>query len=458
MNQVILEKRLTRPRHSIYYRATIDDAGHVIATEAFDCRIQYIKDGDNTLVCVMDANGNLRRDVYEYINETRGTLHLGTKRQMATALQSFYTFCDIMCYDYQKITIAQIQEWMRFLLGDTVYPYEGSTKTIRTANTANQFEGMVKQYYVFKEWSLNAFLATKAVHTTTAIGSELPHDIIRRKDVNKLKTDPFKEMVIPKHVTPAQMGQIARLMRERNDFQSLILSHLQYSYGVRSGEALGLTEEDVTRKINDEGVDVPVIILRNRVSDRMDQSCKGLYHPKSKEQYRSSLYKGSQWEIEISEKTYHALMRFIAFSRETKGKSETVLKNMEEHSIADNVTGSGLTNHYIFLSRTGRRLSGQTWNDHLGEYFTSVGITLDEGFRKNGCSHRLRHGFAMYHAQYSGNPMNILQLQKALRHASPFTCRIYYTPLPSDERELRNRFQEEIETIIPDFTWVPETA
>lgn len=81
MHQMITEKRLKSPRHSIYYRSLIDDSGTVVREEAFDCRIITQKIDGKTIICIMDAQGGLRRDATRYVNEKLAILGLGTSER-----------------------------------------------------------------------------------------------------------------------------------------------------------------------------------------------------------------------------------------------------------------------------------------------------------------------------------------------------------------------------------------
>lgn len=109
------------------------------------------------------------------------------------------------------------------------------------------------------------------------------------------------------------------------------------------------------------------------------------------------------------------------------------------------------SNHYIFLNRYGRILSDQTWGNKLKKYFIAANIPLDIGVKKNNLSHRFRHGFAMFHARFSEHPVDVLTLQKLMRHKNISSTMIYYNLTEEDELQIKTEFQEELYNLIPEL-------
>ena len=439
--------------HIVYFLKELSAVGKaIISVEEFDCRIEHrMLDEGKPAIVVLDRHGRVRPDPTRYLTNTRDILPVGSRQQMARALQLLYVFCDLNGYDPKALSFEKVDEFIAFLLGASVQDEPGHPRrTIRSAKTVNAYYGMVKRYVRTMGWPMEAYSHYHEVKVSGPMGAEYAMERTVKKDDHTLKAGTVTEKEIPKHVTPKQMKAMAKNMKEAGDRTSLLVSHLQYSYGLRCGEVLGLTEEDFY--IEDEG-DGPIykMVLRNRISDRLDQSCKGLMHPFDPKQYQGSHYKGSRHIIEITRATYDRVQEYIRWVRHTWKMTARQRENYEKDTEADCVYIPQHPNRYIFVGSNGRRLSCQTWNNRLAWYFTQIGIELDYGCKRFNCSHRLRHGFAMFHAQYSAHPMNIFELQRALRHASPNTCAIYYSILPEDERKLKESFQAELEELIPEF-------
>ena len=231
-----------------------------------------------------------------------------------------------------------------------------------------------------------------------------------------------------------------------------------YGYGLRAGEALGLSTEDLHKEERDGNVYYS-IILRNRISDHDDQACKRLYHPKTPVEYSSSYWQDSYWEIPIEERHYDLFMQYYRESRDVdiirkkhtgKGDAAKIIRTINAETLADSVEG-GSQNHYLFVCENGHRLSLQTWNYRLKQYYVAVGVRPDRDKRYLNASHRLRHGFAMWHAHYCPHPVTMLQLTMMMRHSSVASTQIYYTLTEEDELELRHLHNNELHDLIPEF-------
>ena len=64
---------------------------------------------------------------------------------------------------------------------------------------------------------------------------------------------------------------------------------------------------------------------------------------------------------------------------------------------------------------------------------------MDKNKRETNLSHRFRHGFAMNLVKQGALEF---ELQKALRHSSPDSCKAYYNPDDDDKVELLMKNKE----------------
>lgn len=99
-------------------------------------------------------------------------------------------------------------------------------------------------------------------------------------------------------------------------------------------------------------------------------------------------------------------------------------------ALADKVTKRTdiISNHYIFLNKYGNRLTAQTWNKRLKQYFLQSGIEIDTEKKVSNLSHRFRHGFAMFQAHFKKDPVSVLTLQHLMRHKNITATMVYYNP------------------------------
>jgi len=441
-------------RHNIYYRVTLNEAGAPIRKEKFDCRVTRLYENGVTYFLVLDKDGTLRQDAYKYLNVVRMNMPQSTRVQAATAIGLFHTFCDLACLDPSNLNSEDIHRFIDFLHGTTVHAEEGSKPLFRNPKTINSYYGMVKKYLKYKGWSKEAVSQTVSVKRETPIG-DISIQIKAQKDIHTVHVDREARFHTPMHLTIEQIQKLADAILKENDIRSYILMKLQVCYGLRRGECLGLTLEDMKKEIDGDTVQYK-LYLRNRVSDQPFQSCKRLYHPQNIQEY-PQMTDMLHWEINVDENLYKLIEKYYRDSRSTRKNDAKRLERIKLETAADNVEVNkfGIAiepNYYIFIGDNGRLLSGQTWNNHLKHYFEKVGIPVDKGSKKTNCSHRLRHSFAMFLSTYSSNPANAEQLRISMRHSSVVSGDAYFTPTDEEQLELKQKFLDEMFKVIPSLS------
>lgn len=339
------------------------------------------------------------------------------------------------------------RELLFFLRGINTNPKRYSMKTQRSNNTVNGYLSVYRAYFSFADISCDAIFKAHTVRTDHIF--EDTDSPVRKKYDNNLKTPNYSNDTVPKYIGPEDFKHIFRAILDAGDAQSRLIVHLMYGYGLRLGEVLGLTTEDI-QEVRDNGKLVPVLILRNRMSDARFQFAKGLPHVVDKRQYASRDYLATRQRIIITYTLYEELIDFI---EDTHARMMDKYPDNYEQGYADivSVRDKPETNHYVFLNRYGRILSDQTWNNTLKKYFEVAGIPIDVDIRDNNLSHRFRHGFAMFHARFSRHPADALSLQKMLRHKSLSSTMVYYNPTPEDEFKIKMEFQKELYDMIPEL-------
>ena len=450
--EVITE--LATGRHIVYARMTLDDAGMPASIESFDCRVIKQKVEGKTVFFITDKDGNIRRDPYRYLNEILDYRKDSTRMQMAIAIHLFHVWCDITARAPFNLSSADVIEMMNFLRGVTVRPLPNCSRTIRSAKTVNAYYSFIKEYIRKSGWKTTAFECRINSVRETTIG-DVTVMSMHSRDTNRLKIDSAERKRTPQHLTPDQVKAFVKKVIEALDKETLILSRLQLGHGLRRGEELGITLEDLKKRRNrSTGEYAYYIILRNRCSDAADQHCKGLYWPVSPDEYSQDSYtKSITWEIKIPEDLYNLIHQYYEERLKffTGERRKQMLLETEADVVETNGPFAGKKNYYIFVNKDGHRLSGQTYNNHLKKYFEQVGIPVDRGFKQTSCSHRLRHTYAMFLSTYGKETANEEQLRIMMRHRYVSSGRSYYTPTEEEILEMKERFSNSISEIIPDL-------
>lgn len=207
------------------------------------------------------------------------------------------------------------------------------------------------------------------------------------------------------------------------DEQAYVIFRLECNRGLRLGEILGLTCEDVKIIKGAKGSIRKGIYLRNRLSDHDYQYCKEVIHPKTLKDYESADYNkiGVGYNfVDIDDVTWTLLQNII--NRDLPVYDKAYPDKAEENK-ADCVSGEG-SNAYIFRTSHGGRLSDQAWNKRLRSYFITAGLPVDKGKKETNLNLRLRNSFAML--LLNNNRINPAWLSALLRNKSIKSVKKYY--------------------------------
>lgn len=199
--------------------------------------------------------------------------------------------------------------------------------------------------------------------------------------------------------------------------------NLMFLFGLRIGEVLGITIEDIKDNL---------ILIRNRLSDKEYQKAKTCFSPRYESDYKSKLYRmkdrGFQ-EVYTVSTIIDEIRDYIDYSRDILEFSNKKINNIIENSKADSVEGNN-ENYYVFLSKNGNPISISGWNKRLKEIYLKCGIAVDIESKKINLNHRLRHGYAMNLKQNLN--MDPLFIKKKMRQRSLSSTEKYFNPTEED--------------------------
>ncbi|EJT5930516.1 site-specific integrase [Clostridium perfringens] len=436
-------------QQSIFLKTILDNGGNEVSVRKVSIPLFQIEKDDFTYFILYDDNMNVIKEAYEYLNHDMKDMALNSRSKSAFALRLLYCFLSLSGYSIKTINDYVLKELIFFLRGIDTNPKKYAIKTHRAGRTVNSYLSIYRAFFSKRKIKCEAIFKSHTTTTTTNINNDYQSTTQRKRYDSNLKTPGYSINTVPKYISPDDFRKLYSLAIKNNDNTAKLIMHLMYGYGLRLGEVLGITMEDIIEGY-DNGNLIPMIILRNRISDKRFQYSKNLSHVIDKEQYNSSDYRLSKHKIIITYELYEELLEYI---EETHSTLMDKYPDNYEKGVADivSVRNKPETNHYVFLNRYGRVLSDQTWNNSLKQYFKDAKIPLDYDVRENNLSHRFRHGFAMFHARFSSNPVDVLVLQKLMRHKSISSTMVYYNPTPEDEFEIKTDFQKELYNMIPEL-------
>lgn len=444
---MIFFQEVKNGRKSIYIKVITDENSKVLSTRSVEIPLYKIEKDGKQWFLLYDDNMKILEKPTLYLNFSLADKSIKTRNVSAVALRMLYVFLALSNYDVQNLNLSQINELIRFLQGLNSNPEEFKTETTRSNATVNNYLGVYREFFKKQSIRCPALFDAKITREEFAFCNDSSGVTERIQYTANLRESHPNANTVPKYISPDEFEKLNHAALAKRDKLSLCIMRLMYCYGLRLGEVLGLTTEDLNETHRDNQL-VPTIILRNRISDREDQYAKGLGHVDKPETYRSKEYTKSKSVVVIDYSLYELICDYI---EEAHSFAMEKMPTNYEKGMADIVSyfDAPESNHYIFLSSRGTPLSAQSWGKKLKSYFEECGIPIDRDYRENNLSHRFRHGFAMLHAHYRKEPVNALQLQKMMRHRSVSSTMVYYNPTQEEEFKIKEEFVHELFELIP---------
>ncbi|WP_180551968.1 tyrosine-type recombinase/integrase [Staphylococcus haemolyticus] len=383
---------------------------------------------------VMNQKGELNEDINYFLNVVLKNSGYKTREKAYNALKLLYSYCLLFDIEVIDLTSEDVDRLIQFLYGGKI---DGKflcfdISVTRHTNTIQNYLNIYDQYYKYysnKEYS--PFRISSCFPTS---------NYIRFSD----RSQQFKQMNNTKYITKIQFEKIINIIRNEYSIREYIIVNLMYYYGLRIGEVLGITLEDLKFDNNQFK-----IIIRNRLTDKPWQKSKGLLTPTSKEDYTRNSFNeidsGFQ-VIYVTENTYKMFDEYIEDSRTTSQLmiSQKRLQNLNERCTADKIDTALniIENQYIFLSKNlYKPLTNAGWNVVLREIFLKAKISVDQNKKKLNLNHRFRHAFAMNLVEENVSPN---QLARRMRHKSVSSSYKYYNPDEKDQFKILEQYKESL--------------
>lgn len=440
-----------KKKNKSYYRyiETINDVD--IVNKVIDVQVAQVNIDDDVKYIVYHTDKTFDPDVYNFLNETNKFDSKNTRKQYAYSLRVLSVWEEIINKRFTEFTVNDLQAFVYFLYGKSGTGNELTLNLItsrKRASASTIFAHSKKLYKKVKEIYVEGATPFDAVEKKNKLGYS---SNIRKKSINDAYfSEGIKE--VPKYISEEEFIRIVKIIRNtplpprnktnKNRIKNIkrqikrdeIIVRLMYEGGLRLGEVLGLTVEDVLTNKNKYGEVVGKVLIRNRFTDKEFQSAKTCMKILDQKDYEISTYKQAPYgyqEAYFSYELYELIQDYINLAHKNASKRQ---KDNYKKAVADKVGRSKSSledNHYIFLNADGGVYSDDSWNQRLRKIFKEANIEVDRHVRKNNLSHRFRHGFVMRLIELDekkGVPTDILLLAKRTRHRNPLSLMAYFNP------------------------------
>lgn len=398
-------------------------------------RVLY-EDGDYSKPIVYSTDMHPIMEATMFLREEMKLDALNYQLQAASALKILYAYLEIFGIDIRKISRQQAKgfvEFARGTLGGGVN-YQISLETLRCEKTVSCYLAVVRELVRYLELKNSPFLEKKQ-----GGGGRRPRGRIHGGDfaINVRLVD---ELGAPKYVSVDQYKTLLKQVSRHEDLRDRVIIRLMREHGLRIGEVLGLTLEDIAPYVDPHGLPRYCLELRNRLSDAKDQRAKGAMKVTAESDYSLGTYEtplaGFQL-VSIGDDLAGELLEYLELAH-AQERGEGYLTRRDACARADKVLcrlQEGRENYYVFLNTLGRPLTAQRWGQILRERYAKAQIPLDYGNKRKNLSHRLRHGYCMFlKHELKLDPFQVMIL---MRHGSVTSQKAYDNPTPEDTLRLQ---------------------
>ena len=405
-----------------------DEAGEVTT-----CLVRILYEDGNLLKPVVYApDYSVISDATMFLREAFRSDSDNTRLQAASAIKLLYSYLGLLGLSLDSMTALQARGLVEFMRGTlrSSSSCEIVLRRTREEGTVSDYLSVIRRLVSYLDLGDgHPLLKRKSRIGGWRSGGGWRSDE-RGYDIGVKTT---AELMAPKYVSTSQYLDLLETKHLKDSLRDRVIVRLMGEHGLRIGEVLGLTLEDICSYVDDDGLVRYFVEIRNRLSDAPYQHAKTAMKVRREVDYRLAAYGVAMAGYEIvtlGDDLADELALYVE-SAHMLCQGGNYWARRAETAKADAVTRrsiGGEENHYIFLNTLGRPLSQCRWSQILREVYEEAGIPIDHG---------LRHGFAMYLKHDRG--CDEYEVMVLMRHSSLKSQEAYDNPVPEDILRLQER-------------------
>lgn len=214
---------------------------------------------------IYDYNMEIVEDAVEFLNFHYDCKSLNTRIKDMHALKMLYSFSDIIGKNIKDFSLNDISLLKTFLRG---YSYKNEiisfyNLTERSLDTLNNYLGTYRNFMSFLNVENSNFLKERNVRLHNCL--EEYNFIKANKSYITNERSAHQVVETPDYISVEEFAIMLKVVRKNYTLQDEIIIRLMYENGLRLGEVLGLTNEDIfTRYDEEEDETFCYLYIRNK--------------------------------------------------------------------------------------------------------------------------------------------------------------------------------------------------
>lgn len=287
---MILIKENKRLNDTYFVKETYNYKNALIYSDTIYYRTAIESKNKTPYYILYDENMTPIKDVFRFLNVKKLSQSENTREKGLYALKLLYSFCKIIDKSFSEFSFSDAHNFINFLRGisprGTVISFQ--LLTIRNNETICGYLSVYRKFMEHLDIKHSVLLKKSDMEVYVYTTEEGDDKYVTPYAVTVESPSIVNE--VPMYISVDEFNKILTIVRKDYTIREECIIRLMYQCGLRIGETLGLTADDVViEKIRGEYAGIAY--LRNRVSDKKDQHAKTCLKVNDKRQYKTKDYK-----------------------------------------------------------------------------------------------------------------------------------------------------------------------
>ena len=238
-------------KRTSYFRVeTTDDNGNVTSRRDVRIKLRSTKADDGRIHYLLYSDsGTILPGTWGYLNDHLLSYADNTRKMRAYSLRQLFSFLTVYCLSLQRFTATEVQKYIQFLKGLSTADRNTLNIRLRGNSTINFHLDTMRDFAIYLGYENRCFKEARPAKfhiITTELEVPMEMDTMSYKYNMK---EYREEGLAPRYITEEEYGKVRRWFEDKGDTAGVLMVDLMYLYGLRRGEALGLTLEDICEAI-----------------------------------------------------------------------------------------------------------------------------------------------------------------------------------------------------------------
>ena len=241
-------KEIKKANNKLAYLIRVTEEGKPITETECYIHTACIEKGGNSYLIMYDNQMRSIASAFEFLNYAIGDQSINSRIRSMEALKLLFSFECISSKTVSDFSVADVSMLINFLRG---IPFTGQTirfelERDRIDKTVNEFLSTYRDYLRSMGIEEHPLLTRKLTKSMFSYdGGAIPSRTMRYRSSVR---EPKAIEDVPQYISLWEFKMIIDYVRSQDDLLAEVIVRLMYENGMRIGEVLGLTADDIVEE------------------------------------------------------------------------------------------------------------------------------------------------------------------------------------------------------------------